>query len=289
MRNVPHPALAPWHKPSAPPATKPPKKAKLKTAGEATLHQYRRHRRHDVWSQGEVADSLKSCVQKLAHIQARVEIAEPFKKGRLRSTRCCQNAAYWYTSSAKGFAAGNGCAARWRSALYWFIENSLQPAAISILGSPDKELSKAFQAIPAATVMALRTGRLSEHALANALDVGVFKLANGKTISVLQRLGADGRETWKAPSRATRRNQSSWRSRVSRPVARHDRRIVGNSRKILRRCRFPIKKSDAPQRAHGGQRGARQHPKSQPSTGGGNLKPAKVVKSPRRRQRNRDS
>jgi len=267
LRNVPHPALAPWHKPSAPPA-KTPKKAKLKTPGEDAAP-VPPAPPPDVWSQGDVADSLKSCVQKLAHIQARVEIAEPFKNGRCGAPAAVK-ARLIGTRHPLKVSPPATLRCKMAVALYWFIEKSLQPAAISILGSPVKNFH-GISSYSCRNRNGAKTGRLSEHALANALDVGVFKLANGKTISVLRDWGPTVRDR-EAPTedKAKPKLVATTGKRVA---ARPNVRTQKNSQATP----IPIKKSDvlkAPERS-----GRKTEPKSQPSPAR-KPKPAKVAKAP---------
>lgn len=78
-------------------------------------------------------------------------------------------------------------------ALYRFIEESLQPAAIELLGSPIASM-QGISTYSCRNRNGSNTDRLSEHALANALDVGTLKLANGKTVSVLKDWGPTVRD-----------------------------------------------------------------------------------------------
>ncbi len=263
MRNVPHPALAPWHKPSATPAETP-KKAKPKTPGEDAAP-VPAAPPPDVWSQGDVADSLKSCVQKLAHIQARVEIAEPFKKGRCGAPAAVK-ARLIGTRHPVKVSPPATLRCKMAVALYWFIENSLQPAAISILGSPIKK----FQGISSYSCRnrnGAKTGRLSEHALANALDVGVFKLANGKRISVLRDWGPTVRDR-EAPTEDKAKPKL-----VAITGKRVAARPIVLTQKNSQATPIPIKKSDVLKA-----RGRKTDPKSQPSPAR-KPKPAKVAKA----------
>lgn len=200
-----------------------------------------------------MSKSLKACVIKLASIQAQVEIAEPFRKGP-----CGAPAAIQLKKLGTRYPLRLSPPATLRCsmavALYRFVEESLQPAAIALLGSP----VVSFQGISSYSCRnrnGSKNARLSEHALANALDVGTFQLANGRTVKVLSDWGATARDL--AADRDARQVAADHRSKSEktrqRLVAitgkrvdrRRSRSGVGSRRRPLRAPPLPIKKSVA--------------------------------------------
>lgn len=194
---VPLPTLAPWHRrPAA--LGKGPSKVKASPSSPASPELPPA----DIWSSSDVNDALQSCVLKLAAIQAKVDIATPFKKGP-----CGAPSAIRVSKLGSRHALNLSPAATLRckmaASLYRFIEDSLQPAAIEILGSP-VESFRGISSYSCRNRNGAKTGRLSEHALANALDVGNFKLKNGKTVSVLKHWGPTLRDKAVASGAAER-------------------------------------------------------------------------------------
>ncbi len=199
-QKVPPPVLAPWHKPkSYPKSKKAPgnkKSQKGAAAPAASAPEPKAEAEapeEDVWAREKVVDGLKSCVARMAAIRAVVDIAEPFKKGACGAPAAVE---VKRVGDKNPIEISPPAVLRCDMALqlYRFIEESLQPAAVEIFGSPIVR----FQGISSYSCRnryGAKEGRLSEHALANALDVGNFKLADGRTVRVLTGWGPTARDT----------------------------------------------------------------------------------------------
>lgn len=200
-KSAPEPALAPWHKPRSgapvgkPPGTTKPSSAKSAPADPPTQSQAPPAEAPppvDEWSTVEVSAELKSCIERLAAIQARVEIAEPFKTGE-----CGAPAAVEVRRIGTRYPLEISPPATLRCdmavALYKFVEESLQPAAVDLLGAPVARID-GISSYSCRNRYGAKTGRLSEHALANALDVPNFRLANGNDVRVLKEWGPTRRD-----------------------------------------------------------------------------------------------
>ncbi|MCH9807402.1 MAG: extensin family protein [Alphaproteobacteria bacterium] len=191
--NVPLPTLAPWHRrPTAlgkGPARTPQRngdpdaKATPQKAPPPPV---------DVWSPGDITGGLEACVTKLAAIQAKVEIAKPFRKGPCGAPAAIQVAKLG-SRHALSLSPPATLRCKMAASLYRFVEESLQPAAIELLGSPVASF-RGISSYSCRNRNGSKTGRLSEHALANALDVGTFKLKNGRIVSVLNDWGPTARD-----------------------------------------------------------------------------------------------
>lgn len=255
---VPLPVLAPWHKPrDYSKKTKPSKKTKASKSDVSSNKLKKKDGKaekpvsvttetapppEDVWSEEQINADLKRCVSELAAIQARVEIAEPIRKGP-----CGAPAAVEVRKIGSRYPIAMAPAATLRCemtlSLYRFIEESLQPAALDILGSPIVSFN-GISTYSCRNRYGRKTGKLSEHALANALDVGYFKLANGKGVSVAKDWGPtkrDRKDTEKVaeakPAKIVK--VANRPAEAARPKARKLRR---SSRRIPP---VPIKKADA--------------------------------------------
>jgi hypothetical protein len=77
-------------------------------------------------------------------------------------------------------------------ALYRWLEESVQPAAQEVFGSPVARIIGSSYACR--TVYNLPNGHLSQHAFANALDLPMFVLADGRKIDVTHGWGQTQRD-----------------------------------------------------------------------------------------------
>jgi hypothetical protein len=143
-----------------------------------------------VWSDAEMIVSLRECIKLLAPINADVEISEP-----VRHETCGAPAPVLLRrvgSRANSVEINPpvvlNCAMVAR--LHAWVEKTLQPAARETLGSPITRLRNVSgYACRARNGHQLGTDKLSEHALANAIDIPGFITADGRTIDVAQAWG----------------------------------------------------------------------------------------------------
>lgn len=208
---IPLPELAPWHnRPAAlgkgPNAEKAGGKSFKKESSKKTIAPTKKGAAGgeepsvtalvapdpNVWSEDDISENLKACVIKLASIQARVEIAEPFRKGACGAPAAVAVTKLGTTYPVK-FSPPATLRCEMAVALYRFVEESLQPAAVQLLGSPIVSFN-GISTYSCRNRYGDPGGKLSEHALANALDVGTFTLANGKTVRVLSDWGPTARD-----------------------------------------------------------------------------------------------
>ena len=143
------------------------------------------------WSDAEIAGALKECLRVLTPTGAEVEPQPPIRNGQ-----CGTPAPVALRSVGKDKVVLNpapliNCAVS--AALAKWIDQTLQPAAREILGSPVARLIDTSS-------YACRNrnnevvGPISEHAFANAIDIGGFVLADGRTIKVLDSWGTVARD-----------------------------------------------------------------------------------------------
>jgi hypothetical protein len=80
---------------------------------------------------------------------------------------------------------------------------TLQPAAQELLGSPVVRIRNASGYVCRNRVSTtFHNGRLSEHALANAIDISAFVTADGRTVEVLRQWGPTARDLREQQERA---------------------------------------------------------------------------------------
>jgi len=149
----------------------------------------------DVWSDAEVIAALRECVRMLAPIAAEVEVSEPMKQDQCGapapvSVRRIGSGANKVEISPPAVV---NCAMV--AGLHTWVEKTLQPAAQEAFGSRIARLRSA-----SGYACRNRIGshdhadRLSEHALANAIDIAGFVTADGRTIEVARFWGPTARD-----------------------------------------------------------------------------------------------
>jgi hypothetical protein len=203
------PARVPSHKTSSispaepektplppPPEPKPPEAAQAETP------------KPDVWSDAQVIAALRECVRLLAPIAADVEMSEP-----LKHEQCGAPAPVLLRRIGSGAnkveispPAVLNCAMV--VSLHAWVERTLQPAAQEAFGSPVTRLRNASgYACRTRVGSTFHSDRLSEHALANAIDIAGFVTGDGRTIEVAHRWGPTVRDQREAEKVAAARTK----------------------------------------------------------------------------------
>lgn len=146
----------------------------------------------DEWSQEEVVSALRDCIRLLGPIAAEVEVTVPIKKGAcgtaapVRLRRVGRENPVVFSPPAM-----MNCPMV--LALHKWIEVQVQPEAKRILGAPVVSLEN-VSAYNCRQRNGSRSPKLSEHALANAIDIGQFRTADGQTVSVSNDWGPTERD-----------------------------------------------------------------------------------------------
>ena len=162
----------------------------------------------DVWSDAEVIGALRDCVKELAPIIAEVEVVAPVKQDQ-----CGTPAPVMLRRVATGNnrveikpPAMLNCAMV--AHLHEWVTTVLQPAAEQAFGSPITRLANASgYACRQRNGSQSHSERLSEHALANAIDIAGFVTADGRTIEVARHWGPTLREQKDAQRSAAQRGR----------------------------------------------------------------------------------
>ena len=160
----------------------------------------------DVWSDAQVIAALRECVRLLAPIAADVEVSEPVKH-----EQCGAPAPVAVKRIGSGAnkveispPAVVNCAMV--VGLHAWVEKTLQPAAQEALGSPVTRLRNlSGYACRNRIGSQFHGDRLSEHALANAVDIAGFVTADGRSIEVARHWGPTARDQREAEKVAAAR------------------------------------------------------------------------------------
>ena len=162
----------------------------------------------DVWSDAEVIGALRDCVKLLAPIAAEVELVPPVKQDQ-----CGAAAPVMLRRIATGSnrveinpPAMVNCAMV--AHLHEWVTKILQPAAEETFASPITRLINASgYACRNRNGSHSHSDRLSEHALANAVDIAAFVTADGRTIEVARYWGPTVRDQREATKLAAARGK----------------------------------------------------------------------------------
>jgi hypothetical protein len=200
-----------------------------------------------VWSDAEMIAGLRECVKLLAPINADVEISEP-----VRHETCGAPAPVLLRRVGSGANSVEinppvvlNCAMVAR--LHAWVQKTLQPVARETLGSPITRLRNVSgYACRARNGHQLGTDKLSEHALANAIDIPGFITADGRTIDVAQAWGPTLRDQREAEKVAVAQAKEP----MKEPVKRDDGKAEPVEDKLAMKKMSAIANKSAPRPDH---------------------------------------
>jgi len=146
----------------------------------------------DEWPQEDIARGREQCMHVLAGMEAEIEWLEPIKKGacglpapvRLKSIGADGKVVFDPPVEVN---------CRMVEALGKWVKATLQPKARERLKSEVVRIVGA-SGYSCRNIYNRPNARLSQHALANAIDIGGFGLADGRTVRVLKGWGLTGRD-----------------------------------------------------------------------------------------------
>ena len=143
----------------------------------------------ETWSDGQIIADLEECVRLLAPTGAEVEISKPIRNGQ------CGTPAPVLLKRIAGVEVTPPAVVNCRLAarLDHWMKDTVQPVAEEMLGG---RVTRIITASGYACRQRIGTssGRLSEHSLANALDISAFVMNGGQPIDVLTNWGPTARD-----------------------------------------------------------------------------------------------
>jgi hypothetical protein len=156
----------------------------------------------DVWSDGEIIAALRDCLRKLAPLGADIEIAEPVKHERCGAPAPVLLKRMGTSAGKVEFQPPPMLNCAMVASLHTWVEKTLEPAAQELLGSPVVRIRNVSgYACRNRVGTTIHADRLSEHALANAVDISGFVTADGRSIDVERQWGPTVRELREAQER----------------------------------------------------------------------------------------
>lgn len=183
------PPPLPTRKPQHPTKNAAPKTAAPATTASPKVHDVEAIPQPDPnkWLPEEIEAALARCKVILAGIEASSSPMEPIKKGKCGTPAPIRLSSIGSNPTVKlSPPATVNCA--YAAALHKWVKNKLQPAARKLLGAAVTRINS-MSSYSCRNRYGRKTGKISEHAKANALDIGGFTLANGKRVSVLRNWG----------------------------------------------------------------------------------------------------
>lgn len=160
----------------------------------------------DVWQQSEIDDAKRVCRQALASITAEVVELAPVKRGRCGAPAPVRLVSIGKKNPVK-FVPAPTISCRMLVPLKRWIEKGLQPQAARQLDGRVTRI-EVMSSYSCRTRYGRKGAKMSEHAFANALDVGGFRLADGRRVSVLKGWGLTKRDIAKTLLAAKRKKEA---------------------------------------------------------------------------------
>jgi hypothetical protein len=149
----------------------------------------------DVWSDTQVISALRECVRLLAPIAAEVEISEPLKQDQCGAPAPVLVKRVGSGANKVEISPPAVVNCPMVVGLHAWVEKVLQPAALEAFGARVARLrGTSGYACRNRIGSHDHADRLSEHALANAIDISGFVTTDGRTIDVAGSWGPTARD-----------------------------------------------------------------------------------------------
>lgn len=149
----------------------------------------------DEWSDEAIINALKDCLKRLAPLGAEVEVSTPVKQEACGAPAPVMLKRIGLGANRVEFQPPPMLNCAMVASLHAWVEKTLQPAAQDMLGSSITRIRSASgYACRNRVGTAVHNDRLSEHALANAIDISGFTTADGRNIDVVRNWGPNARD-----------------------------------------------------------------------------------------------
>ncbi|MGI9475888.1 MAG: extensin family protein [Hyphomicrobiaceae bacterium] len=197
----------------------------------------------DIWSESEIADAKRICQEALKSMSAVLEPLPPVKNGRCGAPAPVRLVSIGQKHPVK-FLPAPTVSCRMLKPLKRWIDTALQPAAAKRLEARVASVS-IMSSYSCRTRYGRKGARMSEHAFANALDIGGFRLSDGRRVSVLEHWGLTRRDIAKAAALAKQRQAAEIAAAGSAHAAAPSQQPAGATKSPLPAVRIKPKKDSA--------------------------------------------
>lgn len=155
----------------------------------------------DEWSVEDITRGREQCTHLLAGVSADFEYLDPIKKGACGLPAPVRLKSVGDGAAKVAFDPPVQVNCRMVAALGGWVKATLQPKARERLKSEVVRIVGA-SGYSCRNIYNRPNAKLSQHALANAIDIGGFELASGKTVWILRGWGLTARDIKAAKARA---------------------------------------------------------------------------------------
>lgn len=156
----------------------------------------------DEWSEAEIITALKDCLKRVAPLGAEIDIAPAVKHEQCGAPAPVMLKRIGSGANRVEFQPPPMLNCAMVASLHTWIEKTLQPTAQEVLGTSIVRLRGTGGYSCRNRAGSAHGDRLSEHALANAIDIMGFVTADGRTIDVLDKWGMTARDLREQKERA---------------------------------------------------------------------------------------
>jgi hypothetical protein len=156
----------------------------------------------DEWSEAEIITALKDCLMRVAPLGAEIDIAPAVKHEQCGAPAPVMLKRIGSGTNRVEFQPPPMLNCAMVASLHTWIEKTLQPTAQEVLGTSIVRLRGTGGYSCRNRAGSAHGDRLSEHALANAIDIMGFVTADGRTIDVLNKWGMTARDLREQKERA---------------------------------------------------------------------------------------
>jgi hypothetical protein len=175
----------------------------------------------DEWSEAEIITALKDCLKRVAPLGAEIDIAPAVKHEQCGAPAPVLLKRIGSGANRVEFQPPPMLNCAMVASLHTWIEKTLQPTAQEVLGTSIVRLRGTGGYSCRNRNGSLHSDRLSEHALANAIDIMGFVTADGRTIDVLNKWGMTARDI----------REQKERMAEAKAVAKNDAKAAANNDK----------------------------------------------------------
>jgi hypothetical protein len=154
-----------------------------------------------VWTDAEIIDALRECVALLASISVEIDVPGPIREDRCGTAAPVRLHRVRSGGNTVEFRPAPQMNCRMVAQVHSWIETTVQPAAIELLGSPVVHIIGS-SSYACRNRNNAANGPISEHAFGNALDMAGFVTADGRKIEVVRDWGPTRRDALPATARA---------------------------------------------------------------------------------------
>jgi hypothetical protein len=206
----------------------------------------------DEWPRRDIIHAREQCMHVLAGTPVEFDWMEPIRKGACGLPAPVRLKSIGSGSDKVVFEPAVNVNCRMAAALGKWVKTTLQPNARERLKSDVVRIVGSY-GYSCRNIYNLPNAKLSQHALANAIDIGGFELANGRTVRVLKGWGMTARDIKAAKAKAEAEAKKAKASKDAKAkgdgeVASETARIEKPGAKVTKASLTSLEKAESSQK-----------------------------------------